>query len=181
MSTFFKTMVLAMAGMILVYYGVGMLLANDWHVETTRTVPAPAAKVLPLVQDFATWKDWSQMDANLGPETTREVAGKAGEVGHEIVWKGAQGSARLTLSAVAADSVQYEFWRQLPGETAASLRGVGTIRWRAADSATEVTWRDDGTWDSLPGKWIGWFGALQERMRQIQTSSLSGLEQAAAK
>jgi hypothetical protein len=187
MSTFFKTLVLALAGTILIFYGVGMLLADRWYVETTRTVPAPVTKVVPLLGNFATWADWSQMNANLGPETTREVTGQPGTVGHQITWRGAQGHARLVLAGVADNRLQYEFWRQAPGETAAVLRGHGSVRWEAvpgasADTtATEVTWRDDGTWDNLAGRWIGWFGALQERMRQIQTSSLTGLEAAVAK
>lgn len=187
MSTFFKTLVLALAGTILVFYGVGLLLADRWYVETVRLVPAPTEKVVPLLGNFATWADWSQMNANLGPETTREVSGQPGSVGHQITWRGAQGQARLVLAGVTENGLQYEFWRQAPGEPAPSLRGQGSVRWQSVPGATvdttstSVTWRDDGTWDNLAGRWIGWFGALQERMRQIQTSSLTGLEAAAAK
>ncbi len=181
MNPVFKTLVLSLAGTILVYYGVGTILANEWVVETSRVVGAPPAKVATVLGDFATWKDWSQMDANLGPQTQREVAGTPGAVGHAITWRGAQGMARLALVEVTQDSIGYEFSRQMPGDQAPLMSGRGRVSWVAEGAGSKVTWRDEGRWDSMPGRWIGWFGALQERMRQIQNSSLEGLERATAK
>ncbi|MCA8967151.1 MAG: SRPBCC family protein [Planctomycetes bacterium] len=181
MNPVFKTLVLTMAGTILVYYGVGAILANEWVVETSRSVTAPPAKVAAVLGDFATWKDWSQMDANLGPETQREVSGAPGTVGHAITWRGGQGLARLQLVEVTPASIRYEFTRQLPGEQELLLSGRGQVSWVPEGTGSKVTWRDEGKWDSMPGRWIGWFGALQERMRQIQNSSLEGLERAAAR
>lgn len=180
-TALFKTLVLTMAGTIVVYYGVGLILANDWHVETTRTIAQPVEKVAPVLTDFGTWKDWSLMDANLGPQTRREVSGTPGTVGHAISWFGAQGSAQLALTQVQLGSLHYEFSRQLPDEATPLVRGQGILTWQADGTGCKVTWRDEGSWDSMPGRWIGWFGALQERMRQIQSSSLEGLERAAAK
>jgi hypothetical protein len=55
--------------------------------------------------------------------------------------------------------------------------GGGSIAWVASGGGSLVTWVDYGTWDSLVGRWVGWFGALQERVRQVQGTSLEGLQQ----
>ena len=83
-------MVLALAGMVLVYLGVGAILANEWQVDATRTVAVSAEEVGALVRDFRNWKKWSSMEARLGPQTTLEVTGEAGTVGHRMTWSGNQ-------------------------------------------------------------------------------------------
>ena len=174
----FKAMVFACVGMVLVYFGVGVILADEWHVDSARTIQVPPAKVAALVQDFGTWHDWSSMEADLGPQTQRTVTGTAGTAAHRITWSGSQGVAMLTIAAAGPDFVAYDFHAQGPGEDQPVWRGRGRIEWSPDGAGCRVRWHDESRWDSLPGRWIGWFGALQERVRQIQGTSLEGLEQA---
>jgi hypothetical protein len=175
-----RSMVLSLAGMVLVYLGVGSILANEWHVDTTRTVAASAEQVGALVRDFHTWKKWSSMEANLGPQTTLEVTGEPGTIGHQMKWSGSQGLATLTMSAVAPGAIEYQFHSQGPQETQLLLRGRGRVEWVAEGTGCSVHWRDDAKWDSLAGRWIGWFGAIQERVKEIQGTSLAGIDRVVA-
>jgi hypothetical protein len=173
---FFKTMVLALAGMVLVYLGVGQVLATTWLVETKRSLAAKPEEVAALVGDLGTWSVWASTDANLGPETVRTVEGTPSTPGHRIVWSGPMGKAMLTLTAVTANSVDYSFGLQAPGGPNEAGRGSGRVEWRTEAGRCEVLWLDRGTWNNLPERWYGWFGALQEKVRQFQTTSLTGLQ-----
>lgn len=175
----FQVVVLTLAAAVLMVLGVGQLLADEWRVETTRTLPASTERVGALLRDLGTWEGWSELKVNLGPQTSREVRGTAGTAGQQVVWTGAKGRATLTLRTVADDVVEYEYGYQYDGETSASpspARGTGRIVWVAAGDGCRVTWSDGGRWGSWALRWVGWFGALQERARQTQAASLTGLE-----
>jgi hypothetical protein len=172
----FKALVFSLVGAILVYLGVGALLADEWRVESERLVPAAPAAVAALVGDFATWERWAAANVNLGAPTTRTIEGAPGAVGHRIVWQGPRGRSVLELTAVTAGGVDYSFANEIVGaEGAPAMHGGGAVRWRESPGGTLVTWTDHGVWGNLAGRWIGWFGALQHRMRQVQSASLEGL------
>ncbi len=171
-------MVLALAGMVLVYFGVGCILADTWRVDTTRTVRASPEQVAGLVRDFRSWAKWSSVEVTLGPQTTREVTGEPGTVGHRIAWSGNQGKAMLTISTVAPGGIDYDFHSQGPQDSQLLPRGKGRVEWVPDTGGCRVHWHDESTVDSLPGRWFLWFGALQERVREMQGTSLSAMEQA---
>jgi hypothetical protein len=177
----FRTMALALAGMVVVFFAVGSLLSDRWVVDSSRVVAATPAQVGAFVRDFGTWATWSSMNAELGPNTQRELHGDPGTVGHRIAWRGPQGQASLSVTAVGDDRLAYAFHVQTAAETTPRLGGTGGLVWRADADGCRVEWHDESTWDGLPGRWVGWFGALQERVRQIQATSLEGLQQALTK
>ncbi|MBX3464076.1 MAG: SRPBCC family protein [Planctomycetes bacterium] len=174
----FRALVFALAGMVVVFVAVGYLLAGEWHVESQREIGAPPARIAALVGDLSSWATWAAMEPNLGPPTTRSVLGAAGTEGHALRWSGPRGTATLTLRQVAADGIVYDFVGEGPERAPMQWRANGRITWTASAGGTAVRWYDEGHWDSLPGRWIGWFGAMQERARQIQTTSLAGLAEA---
>lgn len=176
MTNALKTMVLALAGMVLTFYAVGALLSDRWHVETTRSLEGSPQAIAAAVGDFETWQQWSSMKVTLGPQVERRVEGARGTVGHRVVWSGAEGLAMLTLSEVSGDALRYDYHSQRHGDATPTLAGRGQLRWRVEGDQTLVTWRDEGSWDQLAGRWIGWFGGLQERVKQIHSSSLTGLQ-----
>lgn len=174
----FTAVVVALAAAILVLLGVGLLLAKDWRVETKTTLTAAPEQIAAFVSDLATWETWSSTDANLGSGTTRVVEGPKATVGQRIVWNGPLGTATLVLTAVTPDEVEYRFGGGNPAGDEPRLLGIGRVEWRAAATGgTEVRWLDSGTWDGIVGRWFGWFGALQERVRQFQGTSLHTLQQ----
>lgn len=171
-------LVMALLGMICVFFGVGFLLTEHWHVETTRSLQGTPAAFAGKLGDFSTWASWADFKADLGPQTERVVEGTPGQVGHRVRWQGPAGQASLELAVVEANRIEYVFRTRPTGESADLTAGRGSVRWQAGATTTEVTWRDEGTWPNLAGRWVGWFGGLQERVRQIQTSSLEGLQRA---
>jgi hypothetical protein len=173
-------MVFALAGMVLVFVGVGYLLADQWHVDSARDIPVQRARVAALVGDLSTWADWASMDANLGPGTTRTVLGTPGTAGHALQWSGSRGMATLTLRRVTPDGIEYDFHGRGPQQQELQWRASGRIEWRETPDGCRVQWHDEGHWDSLAGRWIGWFGAMQQRAQEIQGTSLAGLAETLA-
>ncbi|MBM4063003.1 MAG: hypothetical protein FJ265_18195 [Planctomycetes bacterium] len=173
-----KTFVLALAGMVGIFFGVGALLADRWVVESVRTVTAPPARVAPLLGDFEAWERWSTMRLTLGPQVQRTVEGEPGRPGHRVVWSGAAGRASLTIVRADAGAIAYEYHSHARDDAAPQLAGTGSITIAAEGEGTRVTWRDEGSWPDYAGRWFGWFGGLQVRVQQIQTTSLAGLQEA---
>jgi hypothetical protein len=169
----FTALVLTLAAMVVVVLGVGYLLAKDWHVRSERTVPATAAQVGALVRDLSTWGSWAKIDIQLGPQTARAVQGPAGQVGQRIVWTGSRGKAVLETVALGENSLDYTVGFDV---AEAPSRGRGRIEWEAAGAQCTVRWRDEGSYDNVILRWFGWFGALQERVKQMQSSTFAGLE-----
>lgn len=174
----FRAVVLALAATVVVFVGVGYVLTDRWDVDSERRITAPVERVEPLLRDFAAWQDWSGMAVELGAGMKREISGTPGEAGHRVAWTGAQGEAILRMSDVAPGRIDYEFLTRRSEEPDTSLVARGHIAWQADGDETVVTWHDEGRLRNLIERWIGWFGALQEQVRQIQGVSLAGLQKA---
>ena len=173
----FQTMVLSLAALVLVFFAVGNLLADRWEVATERTITAPPDRVLAQLRDLNTWVNWYSAEVNLGNPTTREVIGTPGSVGHTVRWSGPKGTASLTLRKVDGGVLEYDYGAEAAVKGAPVSRGVGRLEVAADGSASRVRWTDGGQWESIALRWNGWFGALQERCKQIQGASLLNLEQ----
>ncbi|MBL9079049.1 MAG: SRPBCC family protein [Planctomycetes bacterium] len=171
-------LVFALAGIVLVWFVVGSTLPETFDVESQRDLRAPSARVAAVVTDLKSWNDWSAMDANLGPQTTREVVGVAGTVGQAMRWTGQKGTAVLRFRAVGDNGVEYEFRGQLADGRDYPWRGDGRIEWQQDGDVCKVRWQEHLTWETMAGRWVAWFGAQQENVRRIQTSSLQGLAEA---
>ncbi|MGC3970441.1 MAG: SRPBCC family protein [Pirellulales bacterium] len=170
--TVFKAVVFSLAGLVLVVVGVGLLLARDWQVETVRVLRAPPALVEALIRDLRNWEKWSAIEVDLGPQTARKVVGEAGP-GQRVEWSGPLGKAVLTATAVSASALDYTIG--VTGEDAPSpVRGH--LDWQADGAGCRVRWVDEGSFANLLLRWFGWFGALQERIKQIHASGLSELQ-----
>ncbi len=174
-----RALVFSLVGMVAVTLGVGALLADHWEVQTTRVLATTPARVRALVGDLSTWADWSAVDSalavNLGTQTRSTVEGAPGTVGQRIVWTGPKGSWALTVTALGDDALEYGYARVDGTAPLAAAANGGRVTWVADGDRTRVTWIDRGTWDTLVQRWFGWFGALQQRVQQMQGSSLLAL------
>jgi hypothetical protein len=174
--TVLRALVFSLAGLVLVVVGVGLLLADHWQVQTSRTLAAPPERVGALVHDLSGWGKWSAWDLKVGAQSQRTVEGSPNAVGQRLVWSGAHGTWALTVTALSPGSLDYRYERivdaehpPLPGSN------TGSVTWAADGGGTRVTWTDRGTWDNFVLRWFGWFGAIQERVREMQSSSLVAL------
>ena len=173
----FKAMVLSMAGMVAVFLGVGMVLASSWEVASKRTLQADPLLVKELLGDLRTWSRWYAVQPNLGSPTKSEVLGQPGTVGQQLVWSGPLGVARLVLVKVDADGLQFE-QRLEPAASQGEVlsRGYVGLNWQAEGNNCVLRWRDGAKWDNLMLRWFGWFGALQDGCKTVQSASLEALQ-----
>lgn len=170
-----RAMLFALAGMVLVFLLVGFVLAREWRMDTTRVVPAAPERIAELVTDLSTWSRWSAMDADLGPQTKRGVTGAPRAAGQAIRWTGMRGTGILEVEAVDANALTYVVKSQGPDGEAPTTFAKGRIEWRAEGAGTTVKWHEEAPCRNLVERWFAWFGAIQERIRQIQEASLTGL------
>jgi uncharacterized protein YndB with AHSA1/START domain len=158
--------------LLVVFVGVGRMLVDKWEVRTTRAIAVPPARVYQALTDLAHWQDWCTLDAALGPNTQRTVTGEPGKTGSAIVWRG-QGEAKLELvDADPATGLLYKFSTAAAGELSS-----GGIVLKPDATGTQVTWWELGQLPTLTSRWVAWFGAVQEAMRNHQETSLANLKQ----
>lgn len=185
MKLVFRVVALVCAGMIVVFFAVGALLADGWQVRNEVTVTASPEQVRQLVADLDGWKEWSQINVVLGPNTERSVEGEPGVVGHRIVWRGSQGESALALTSADPSGIGYEYRLQLAKQDTARTMSRGEIRLAADGTGTRVTWTEtgrvdtfaEGFWLRTMVKWSWWFGALQDTLARQQQTSLNRLQQ----
>jgi hypothetical protein len=168
-----RALVFCLAGLVLVVMGVGQLLAKDWRVVTERRLLGSTERVATLVRDCTTWPRWCRLDIQLGPQTTREITGEAGAAGQRIVWSGARGRAVLAVTSVTADSLDYTVAFEVEGS---GPPGHGRFTWSQDGDGCRLRWSDEGSYANVILRWFGWFGALQERVKQIHASTFVELQ-----
>lgn len=176
MSLEVRIAVVALAGMVLLYFALGSFLPQNWTVQTQRQVTSQPEAVVPLFADFGTWESWAAVAGTERGDTKIEIDGKAGEVGHAIRWRANQNEATMRLSAVHADGIDYEFYSRLGKDTEPRLRGRGSLRATKNEYGSMVVWKDEILLDGLAERWFAWFGAQQEMQARFQEASLSKLQ-----
>jgi hypothetical protein len=173
-----RTVVLALAGSVLVFLLVGLLLADHWQVTTTRSIPAASAQLAAKLVDLRSWSEWSEVDFELGNPTERECTGVAGKAEQAATWHGPMGIATVRLTRVEAGLLKYVIgYKYGPDGDSFGGRFTGSITWQTNGDATEVTWTERGELINLLQRWSNWFGALQEKVAQVQRASLAGLDE----
>ncbi|MEC9046910.1 MAG: SRPBCC family protein [Planctomycetota bacterium] len=170
-----RAVVLSLAGTVLVFLGVGQVLADEWTVATTHVVSSDEARVAAAVKDLRRWQEWSSLEFPLGNPTERQVSGESGAVGQEVVWSGPLGKAAVTFDAVTPRSIEYRIGFVLQGGNVGG-KYTGSIAWEPRDDGVAVTWTEHGKMSSLVERWSNWFGALQDKVQQIQQASLLSLD-----
>ena len=173
-----RTVVLALASSVLVFLLVGLLLADRWQVRTTRTIAAPVERLQPLLVNLRLWPQWSVIDFELGNPTTREFQGEPAQANQSATWRGPQGIATVILTRVEDGLVEYAIgYKYGPDGDSFGGRFTGSITWQSTGEGTGLTWTEDGELVNLLQRWSNWFGALQEKVGQVQRASLAGLEE----
>lgn len=78
-------------GILLAIYVVGLLLyaavrPDNFHIERTVIIKAPAEKLFPLIDNFKAWQAWTPY--NKDPEMKKTFSGKVSGVGARYEWEG---------------------------------------------------------------------------------------------
>ena len=84
----------------------------------------------------------------------------------------------MILTRVEDGLVEYAIgYKYGPDGDSFGGRFTGSITWQSTGEGTELTWTEDGELVNLLQRWSNWFGALQEKVGQVQRASLAGLEE----
>lgn len=178
-----KAVILALASSVLVFLLVGMILADSWKVATSRTITAPAEAIGKQILDLRQWSAWSEIDFELGNPTNREFKGEPNQADQAATWSGPMGIATVLLTKVEdrgaeGGVVEYAIgYKYGPEGDSFGGKFAGSIAWTNQGGATEVTWTENGELTNLLQRWSNWFGALQDKVGQVQRASLAGLEE----
>lgn len=145
-----------------------------YHVERSRTIPAPIESVYPIVSDmtkFPSWSPWQKLD----PNVKSDFSGEPGAVGQRYHWTGNDdvGEGSMVNTAVTAPtsvSQDLEFIRPFASKARINLA-------LAADggSATKVTWSMDGD-NNFMGKMMSLFMSMDSMIGKDFEDGLANLE-----
>lgn len=175
MSLEARLVLVALVGVVLLFFGLGSILPQEWSVETSAHMPAPPPRVVALLSDFGSWQKWSTL-ANSGRSSEAVVVeGTPGTVGHQIVWRAAEKEAALRLSRVDQNGIEYDFLSRLRAGDPLTALGHGRVRVEAVADGAIVHWTDSAQVGSFAQRWFAWFGAQQDNAKQSQQASLAKL------
>lgn len=94
-----KKILIAVAGIIVVFVGVVAFQPNDFRVSRSATIAAPASELFEHVNDFHQWGAWSPYE-KLDPAMKRTYSGPKSGIGAAYGWdseKQEAGAGRMTI------------------------------------------------------------------------------------
>lgn len=175
MSRELRLAVVALVGVVALYFAVGSILPQTWSVETSSRLPGPPERIVPLLADFNAWQRWSTLAGTARSDTTVTIEGEPGKPGHQLVWRSSGNEAMLKLARVGQDGIDYDFLSRLGKEGEVQPHGHGEMRLKADGKETVLQWRDSSVVAGFTERWFAWFGAQQEAAKQFQEASLAKL------
>lgn len=154
-----QKLLIAVALLLVVLAGIGMLLPRQVHVERQITIDAPRATVFALVDGFKRFNEWSPWAA-LDPNTKYGFEGPESGVGAKQSWSGDPkkvGSGTQEVVEVKPNELvvsRLDFTGQGPA--------VARMALSTAANGTQVTWSLDTDMGAGP---VGrYFGLVMDRM-----------------
>jgi hypothetical protein len=162
-----KLFITGVAGVLVAFLVIGLLLPGDWSAERDRLISAPPGAVAPWVTDLARWSEWSSMEQVEG-----ELSDPSSGVGATLSWDDPQwGQGVFTLTEVDEGAVAYEV-RVEDG----SLRTRGRLTLTPEGAGTRVVWREEGDFGRNP--LLAWFALGMNRLQGAELEK--GLDALAA-
>lgn len=175
MSRELRIVLVALVGVVALYFALGSILPTRWTVASQARIAAPPAAVRPLIVDLGQWRLWTSLPANTRPNVETVIEGEPGTVGHRITWRSGVNEAVLRLVAVEPDGVRYEYLSKVGDGSELRVLGSGSLRLVPDGDGTQVQWLDESAELGFADRWFAWFGAQQEAVRTMQQTSLAGL------
>jgi len=135
----------ALAGILLLYLLVGLLLPGTWTATEEAVLPVPPSAVYPYLSRISAWGAWTPF-----PETGLEVFGPSDGVGAGVRWddpRYGKGEARI-VEARQDTAVGYEVLIE-----GGALKIRGSLTLIAEGEGSRVRWVENGDfgWNPLMG------------------------------
>ena len=139
---------------ILAFFGVGMMLPGNTHVERSIDIAAPPAVVFAYAADhreFQEWSPWTQLDPNM----TVSFSGPEQGIGSTMEWKGNEkvgvgSSTFIEYSPNDRATVALDFGEMGGGTSSYILQ-------EKEEGETRLTWTFDTENTTVLAKYIGLF------------------------
>ena len=162
---------------------IGVLAAaamrpDEFTVQRSVSIRAPAEKIYPMINDFRQWPAWSPWE-HLDPTMKRTLSGAASGPGAIYAWDGSGkvGAGRMEIKEASAPSkigIQLDFIRPFEGHNITDF----TLAPRG--DATDVTWLMHGPAPFI-SKLMGLFVSMDSMIGKDFEAGLANLKAAAEK
>jgi hypothetical protein len=147
------------------------------HVQRSILIQAPAAKVLPLIEDFHQWPQWAPQDRE-DPTIRRSYSGAESGVGAVSDWagKGSAGKGRMEITEAGPSRVvvQVDWARPM------RVRNINDFALRPMGDGTLVVWTMQGP-NLYPMKVMGVLLNMDKVMGKHFEAGLTNLKAVAEK
>jgi hypothetical protein len=171
-----RVFLVAIVGVVAMWFGIGGILPKAWQVESQTSVPrVGAAEVMPLLGSFGAWREWSALNTTERANASVTIGGEPGTAGHQITWTNADNEAILRLVKVGPLGIEYDFLNRVGAGVSLRRQGHGSITIHEGKDGCTLVWRDESLTESFTERWFAWFGAQQEAARKFQETSLGSL------
>jgi hypothetical protein len=173
-----KVAALALVVAIAVVLGLAAMKSDNFHVERSATIDAPAERIFAMIEDFHSWGAWSPYEKK-DPQMKRTFSGADRGKGAVYAWDGSSevGQGRMEIVEAPAPTkvaIKLDFVKPFEAHNAA----VFTLA--PASGATRVTWAMDGP-VPFPGKIIHVFFDMDRMVGTDFEAGLANLKAAAEK
>lgn len=174
MKTAFKYIGLGLLAVIVLVMLIATTKPNEFRVERSRTIAAPADSLLPLLTDFRAWTRWSpyeSLDANM----KRTYRGAPNGVGAVYTWEGKKsGSGRMEILSVLPGAVKIalDFTEPMTAHNTAEFLFV------PEGTGTRVTWAMYGA-NNFVSKMFNVFVSMDQIVGKDFETGLANMEKAA--
>lgn len=156
---FLKGLLLFLAGVVALFFAVGLFLPKSAHVERSIATTASPATVFGIVNGFRRFNEWSPW-AGLDPQTRYTYSGPESGVGARMEWASDNPDVGNGSQEVVAIEPDASVTNQL--DLGMGKPSMATIRLAPDGAGTRITWTLDSDFsDSLVGRY---FGLMLDRM-----------------
>jgi hypothetical protein len=172
------TMLTALLIAVIVAAGVFVVAAlrpNNFRVERSTVIQAPAEKIYPLINDLHRFNDWNPY-LRMDPQSKLDYSGPESGKGAAYAWESKKvGTGRMEITDTSAPRkvvMKLDFLKPFEGHNTAEF----TLEPKA--DATAVTWAMHGQTAFIP-KLMGLFFSMDKMIGQSFESGLANLKAAA--
>lgn len=134
-----KYILFGILGLVLLIVVVGLVASNDFKVEESITINAPASEIHPYIANLRMqdkWSVWAEMD----PDQKVSYEGVDGQPGSKSTWDGEiTGQGYQEITSVSPTRVESNLVFTAPYESEAAVY----MELKESGTTTEVTWGFD--------------------------------------